>query len=346
MFGPHASIWRPLRLSKAQQFCEASHRNSRGSARKFFSRVATRGGCCHATARIKPKLYLRQDLKHELDPAPGPWTFPAGALLGLHGGTEGRRNRTTSSSVSAIAPSVAVASRARFPSAGSGPRLLRCARTRYTRRVTAADFNQAFRAARASAIIRTDRSDVAADAMEAAVRGGFRVIEFTLTTPGAYELIQEFSRREGIWVGAGTVLDTEQAERAVRAGAQLLVSPVADPEIVRAASRLGVAVMPGAHTPTELFQAHRAGAPLQKLFPAPAGGPSFVRAVLGPLPFLNIVPTNGVDAGNARAWLEAGAFAVGFVTALFDPAWLARRDYDAIAERAKSILAALGTAPA
>jgi Entner-Doudoroff aldolase len=200
---------------------------------------------------------------------------------------------------------------------------------------------------RASAILRCDDQRIAAEAMEAAVRGGFTILEFTLTVPGAYELIQDFSQRPGLVVGAGTVLDTEQAERAVGSGASFLVSPVVDPEVIAAAGRLGVAAMPGTHTPTEMLAAHRHGAPLQKLFPAPGLGPAYVQACLGPLPFLRLVPTNGVDEGNAHQWLEAGAYALGFVASLFAPGDLRNKDFEAIEARARRILARVaGQAPA
>jgi Entner-Doudoroff aldolase len=212
--------------------------------------------------------------------------------------------------------------------------------------VTPEAFVDLFRRARASAIVRTDDQERAAGAMEAAVRGGFRVLEFTLTVPGALELIAEFSRRPDLVVGAGTVLEAEQAGAAVRAGASFLVSPVVDDGIVAAARALGVAAMPGAHTPTELLRAHRAGASLQKLFPAPAGGPVWLRSVLGPMPFLRVVPTNGVDESNARAWLDAGAFALGFVTSLFAPADLADRAWERIEARARAIQAAVAAQPA
>ena len=194
---------------------------------------------------------------------------------------------------------------------------------------------------RASAILRCDDQETAAGAMQAAIRGGFRIVEFTLTVPGAFELIREFASRDGVIVGAGTVLDVAAAERAVDAGASFLVSPVVDPEVIRAAGRLGVAAMPGTHTPSEMLLAHRAGAPLQKLFPVPGAGPAYVKACLGPMPFLRIVPTHGVDGGNARDWLAAGAFAVGFVASLFTPDDLAARAHDRIQERARALLASL-----
>jgi Entner-Doudoroff aldolase len=197
---------------------------------------------------------------------------------------------------------------------------------------------------RASAILRTGIADAVEPAMSAAVRGGFRIVEFTLTTPNAYEHIADFSGRPGLIVGAGTVLSPEEARRAVAAGARFLVSPVVDEAVIARANDLGVAMMPGCHTPTEFLAAHRAGAPLQKLFPAPAGGPAYLRACLGPLPFLKIVPTNGVDASNAGDWLRAGAWAVGFVAPLFDPADLAARRFDAIERRARTLLNAVASA--
>ena len=195
---------------------------------------------------------------------------------------------------------------------------------------------------KASAILRTPLGEAARPAMDAAVRGGFRIVEFTLNTPGALERIAEFSRRDGLTVGAGTVLTRDQAREAVRHGASFLVSPIVDEELLDEASSLGVCLVPGTHTPTEMLRAHRAGAPLLKLFPAPASGPEYVRACLGPLPFLKLVPTSGVNAGNARAWLDAGCHAVGFVTSLFDPGDLRAGRFDRIEAKAKECLDAVG----
>jgi Entner-Doudoroff aldolase len=195
---------------------------------------------------------------------------------------------------------------------------------------------------RATAILRATNADTARHAMEAAVEGGFRILEFTLTTPSALGLIEEFARRPGLIVGAGTVLTLEEAQASVSAGARFLVSPIVDDAVVRRAHELGAAAIPGTHTPTEMMQAHRAGAPLVKLFPAPAGGPAYLRSVLAPLPFLRIVPTNGVDEQNAADWLRAGAWAVGFVASLFDPKDMAEQRYDRIRDRARRLKAVTG----
>ncbi len=197
---------------------------------------------------------------------------------------------------------------------------------------------------RAVAILRTAVPGAAGPAMAAAIRGGFRAVELTLGTPGALDVVAELARRGDLLVGAGTVLTVDEARAAVSAGAAFLVSPVVDEAVIAEGARLGVAVIPGAATPTEMLRAHRAGAPLQKLFPAPPDGPAWVRALLGPLPFLRIVPTSGVDAGNAAAFLAAGAHAVGFVRPLFDPHEVARGDYAAVEARARRLLAAVAAA--
>ena len=203
------------------------------------------------------------------------------------------------------------------------------------------EFLRFFETRRDSAILRTPIADAAKPAMEAALRGGFEVIEFTLTTPGVFDLIAEFSRRPGIVVGAGTVLTTDEARQAVDAGARFLVSPVVDEAVIDTAKTLGVAAMPGTHTPTEMLRAYRAGAQLQKLFPAPGIGASYVKACMGPMPFLRIVPTSGVDASNAAAYLAAGAFAVGFVAPLFDADEIEAGRFDLVERRARTLLEAV-----
>jgi len=211
--------------------------------------------------------------------------------------------------------------------------------------VTPDAFVNFFGREKASAILRTNDQEKAAKAMEAAIRGGFKIIEFTLTVPGVYELVQDFSRREGLVVGTGTVMDAEQARLSVESGARFLVSPVVDEAVIAAANELGVASMPGTHTPTEMLRAHRAGAQLCKLFPCPHGGPDWVRAVLGPMPYLKIVPTNGADQHNAGEWIAAGAFAAGFVAPLFVASDIAAGRWDAIEVRAQQCIAAVQVNP-
>ena len=178
---------------------------------------------------------------------------------------------------------------------------------------------EAIRQRRVSAIIRTEDRQLAHDAMQAAVDGGFRMVEFTLTTPEALELIKHFSRNQELLVGAGTILTPSQAEAAVAAGARFLVSPITDPAIISATAELGVPIIPGAATPTEMETAHRHGADFVKVFPAPAGGVDFIRAIRGPLPHLQLFPTAGPTPENFIEYLEAGCAGVGFVRSLFDP---------------------------
>jgi 2-dehydro-3-deoxyphosphogluconate aldolase/(4S)-4-hydroxy-2-oxoglutarate aldolase len=191
---------------------------------------------------------------------------------------------------------------------------------------------------RLSAIIRTQDQTLAREAIEAAVSGGFRVVEFTLTTPGALELVSMFAKRRELLVGAGTVMTPETARQAVNAGAAFLVSPIADGEVIAEATRLDVPMIPGCYTPTEMETAHRLGASLIKVFPAPAGGVSFIEAVRAPLPHLRLFPTAGFTAENFTDFLDAGCVGVGFVRPLFDPEDLRSRNFDAIRKRAVLIM--------
>lgn len=192
---------------------------------------------------------------------------------------------------------------------------------------------------RCSAIPRTNDQGVARQAMQAAVRGGFTLVEFTMTVPGALELIEEFAAKDGLIVGAGTVLEPQQARMAVQAGARFLVSPIVDPEIIGLAHELGAVAIPGTSSPTEMVHATRVGAQIVKLFPAHEKGPAYVKACLGPLPHLRILPTSGVTADNVTDFLRAGSFGVGFVAPLFDPQELAAREFDCVEQRARDLIA-------
>jgi Entner-Doudoroff aldolase len=196
---------------------------------------------------------------------------------------------------------------------------------------------------RCSAILRTPHATAVLPAMSAAVEGGFRIVELTLTTPGALDAIRHFAR-QGLLVGAGTVLTLQQAGRALDAGARFLVSPVFDPAIVRFCTDHDLVAVPGTATPTEMWQAHQAGADVVKLFPAPAGGPDFVRSVRGPMPFLRIFPTGGITEANIGDWFAAGAFGLGFVHQLFAADDLAAARYEQVALRARRFIEAVTAA--
>lgn len=190
---------------------------------------------------------------------------------------------------------------------------------------------------RVSAIVRTDDAALARDVMKAAVAGGIRMVEFTLTTPDALRLVSEFAKDDSLLVGAGTVLSAQDARAAIDAGARFLVSPVCDLDVVRIARESSVVSVPGTFTPTEMWLAHRGGADFCKLFPSPGDVPDFVRSILGPLPQLRIFPTAGVTVDNFIDILRAGAAGVGFVRSLFVPTDMAERNFAAIERRAGRI---------
>jgi Entner-Doudoroff aldolase len=195
--------------------------------------------------------------------------------------------------------------------------------------------------ARVFAVLRTTSQEGARSAMRAALRGGIRIAEFTLNTPGAIDLIREFSSSGEAIVGAGTVLTPEDARDAKAAGAAFLVTPVLDPKVIEEAIRLGLPIAPGCHTPTEMWRAYQAGAALQKLFPAGPGGPDYLKACLGPMPFLRLVPTHGVTPENVADYLRAGAFAVGLVNSLFVPDDIANQRWEKIEARARAAVRAV-----
>jgi 2-dehydro-3-deoxyphosphogluconate aldolase/(4S)-4-hydroxy-2-oxoglutarate aldolase len=156
---------------------------------------------------------------------------------------------------------------------------------------------------------------VEAAAMRAA---GIAVVEVSLTTPGALEVVAELAAecREDQLIGAGTVLDAASARMAVAAGARVLISPILSLGVVRTALESGVAVIPGCSTPTEMLMALRHGAHAVKLFPANSWTPAALKTMLHALPQLPVVPTGGVTLQDASRWLDAGAVAVGIGAAL------------------------------
>ena len=163
-------------------------------------------------------------------------------------------------------------------------------------------------------ILRLHDAEVALAAGQAMAEAGLRAVEVTATVPGASEVIAKLAASldgSEVLLGAGTVLTPAQAEEFVEAGARFLVSPVLDPAVIEAAKRLGVPHVPAGFTPTELLAAHRAGAPLVKLFPASVVGPAYLSALRGPLPEIRIICTGGVVPESALEFIRAGAAAVG-----------------------------------
>jgi 2-dehydro-3-deoxyphosphogluconate aldolase/(4S)-4-hydroxy-2-oxoglutarate aldolase len=182
-------------------------------------------------------------------------------------------------------------------------------------------------------------------ACRAAVRGGIRVLEITLTTPGALEAIALFSRQPEVIAGGGTVLTADDARAVARAGGRFALSPVFEPAAMEEARRLGLLGIPGAGSVTEILAAHRHGAPVVKVFPSGAlGGPEFLRAVRGPFPSIPLLPTSGPTAANLAGYFEAGAAAVGVGGAEFFPSGWTPESVEAAARRVRTALDALRTA--
>ena len=192
-------------------------------------------------------------------------------------------------------------------------------------------------------MIRAPSADAAVAVVEALIQAGLTVAEITMTVPNAIDAIGSVTKRFGnkVLVGAGTVTDAETARRAVDAGAGFIVTPCLLPEVIDAARRADVAVLPGALTPSEVFEAFRLGGDMVKVFPAQSvGGAAYVRALRGPFPDIPLVPTGGVTLDNVREMFDAGAAAVGVGSELVSKDALARRNYAAIGALAAQFLAA------
>ncbi|HEY6875211.1 MAG TPA: bifunctional 4-hydroxy-2-oxoglutarate aldolase/2-dehydro-3-deoxy-phosphogluconate aldolase [Candidatus Dormibacteraeota bacterium] len=167
-------------------------------------------------------------------------------------------------------------------------------------------------------IVRLDDEGLAVAAATCAIDAGLEAVEITFTLPSAARAIERLRHdRPQAQIGAGTVRDVHQLEDAIDAGAQFLVAPGLNPELLRAAQRRGVMMLPGVFTATEVDQALRSGAELLKLFPAEPSGPAYLAALLQPFPEARLVPTGGIDPDNADAYLRAGAAAVAMGSSLF-----------------------------
>ncbi|MEV4233999.1 bifunctional 4-hydroxy-2-oxoglutarate aldolase/2-dehydro-3-deoxy-phosphogluconate aldolase [Nocardia sp. NPDC049737] len=168
---------------------------------------------------------------------------------------------------------------------------------------------------------------------------GITAVEFTLNSPGALEALRDCAGFAHA-VGAGTVLTATDAARAVDAGAAYLITPTVCPEVIAEGRRMGVPVICGAFTPTEIHGAWQAGATMVKVFPASVGGPGYVKAIRGPLKEIPLVPTGGIGLADARAYLDAGARALGMGSPLVGDACTGG-DLDALRERASAVRKAL-----
>ncbi|WP_437976901.1 bifunctional 4-hydroxy-2-oxoglutarate aldolase/2-dehydro-3-deoxy-phosphogluconate aldolase [Sorangium sp. So ce295] len=198
-------------------------------------------------------------------------------------------------------------------------------------------------------VVRAPSGELAVRAARALCAGGIEVVEITMTVPGALSVMREIASRMGdhVLVGAGTVLTADAARACIEAGAEFIVSPGLDLEVIRAAHDLGRAVFPGALTPTEVINAWNAGADTVKVFPCSAmGGAKYLRALRAPLPEVKMMPTGGVNLTTARDFIEAGAVALGVGGELVDAAALAAGKDQVLTERAREFMSVVSAARA
>jgi 2-dehydro-3-deoxyphosphogluconate aldolase/(4S)-4-hydroxy-2-oxoglutarate aldolase len=198
------------------------------------------------------------------------------------------------------------------------------------------------------AVIRGPSEDLTVKMVEALVAGGVKGIEITYSTPNAEGVVRTLADKFGasILLGMGTLTEPEQVARAKAAGAQYLVSPVCDPDLVKAMVASGLAVMAGCLTPTEILQTYRLGADVIKIFPGSLTGPSYIKAVHGPLPQIPMMPTGGVSASNVKDWFAAGAIAVGAGSELCPPALAKAGKFDEITRNAEAFVKVIAEARA
>jgi 2-dehydro-3-deoxyphosphogluconate aldolase/(4S)-4-hydroxy-2-oxoglutarate aldolase len=191
------------------------------------------------------------------------------------------------------------------------------------------------------AIIRAPSGEQLVEVSKALLDGGIDVIEVTFTVPGILDILKQVRAALGdrILLGAGTVLDTESARAAILAGAEFLVTPTVNVEVIQLARRYDKLIMSGAYTPTEILTAWQAGADIVKVFPADIGGPAYLSAVRGPLPHIRLLPTGGVNLDTLGSFVKAGACAVGLGSALVERDALERRDMDRIRSQASDFVA-------
>jgi 2-dehydro-3-deoxyphosphogluconate aldolase/(4S)-4-hydroxy-2-oxoglutarate aldolase len=198
-------------------------------------------------------------------------------------------------------------------------------------------------------VVRTASAEQAIEAVEAIVNGGIRAAEITMTVPGAVRALEKVADRFGgkIMLGAGTVLDPETARICMLAGAEFFVTPALRPSTIEMVKRYSKVICPGALTPTEVLTAWEAGADVVKVFPCGnVGGAKYIKALKGPFPQIQMIPTGGVNLETAGDFLKAGACAVAVGGELVDAKLLKEGKYDELTERARQYLAVIAKARA
>ena len=190
-------------------------------------------------------------------------------------------------------------------------------------------------------VVRVSSAREAMDVADAIKEGGVSFIEITMSVQGAIDVIKELTQKykDEIIMGAGTVLDTETGRAALLAGAQFIVSPTLNLDLIQLAHRYSAVVIPGAATPTEILTAWNAGADMVKVFPAgQLGGPEYLKALRGPLPQILLVPTGGVNLQNAGAFIKAGATALGVGGELVDKKAVKEKKFNVITDNTRAFL--------
>src|SRR5213079_3562584 len=191
------------------------------------------------------------------------------------------------------------------------------------------------------AVVRSPDSQPLVEVARALADGGVVAVEITMTVPDALDVLRQVRQALGdrLLLGAGTVLDPETARAVLLAGAEYIVSPTLNLDVIRLCQRYDKLVMPGAFTPTEILAAWEAGADIVKVFPADVVGPAFFKALRGPLPQIRLMPTGGVDLNTAASFLQAGACCLGIGSQLVEPAAIAARNFTRIRDLAQQYVA-------
>src|SRR6195256_5601850 len=196
-------------------------------------------------------------------------------------------------------------------------------------------------------VVRTASAEHAIQAVEAIYRGGIRAAEITMTVPGAIRALEKLADRFGgkLMLGAGTVLDPETARACMLAGAEFFVTPSLRVSTIEMVKRYSKVICPGALTPTEVLTAWESGADIVKIFPCGnVGGPKYIKALKGPFPQIEMIPTGGVNLETAGEFLKAGACAVAVGGELVDAKTIKEGRFDIIEDRARQCLAVIAKA--